>query len=228
MQLAIDTSTGMAGLALVQGYRILAEMTWQCGSNHSVELSPRLVTLLEQSKCDVKSLDGIIVALGPGSFNGLRVGVSEAKGMAFALGIPIVGVSTLEATAYAYAPCRLPVCAVQNAGREEIAAAVYQQKPRKGWQKLQEEQIIKPEQLDSWIKTPTLICGEMNEDTLSKIKKVLKSRALLVGPAGQLRRPAFLAELGQIRMAARQFDNLSTLQPLYLRRPPITERKSLV
>ena len=67
----------------------------------------------------------------------------------------------------------------------------------------------------------------MNEDTLAKIKKVLKSRALPAGPAGQLRRPAYLAELGQRRIAAGQFDNLATLQPLYLRRPPITERKKL-
>ena len=225
MQLAIDTSTGYAGLALVQGYQVLAEMTWLCGSNHSVELSPRLVSLLAQNNTDISEIDCVIVARGPGSFNGLRVGVSEAKGIAFSLGIPIVGISTLEATAYQFAGTGLPVCAIQNAGREELAAAIYQRKPRKGWSCLMEEQIITADLLPGKLTTPAVICGEFNESTALQIKKLFKSNGLMPTPAGQLRRTAYLAELGQIRIAAGDYDNLATLQPQYLRRPPITERK---
>jgi tRNA threonylcarbamoyl adenosine modification protein YeaZ len=225
MQLAIDTSTSYASLAIVQGYHIIAELTWQCGSNHSVELSPRLVHLLVQNKVDIGSIDGIIVAKGPGSFNGLRVGVSEAKGLAYSLGIPIVGISTLEVTAYQFASTGLQLCAVQNAGREEIASAIYQRKPRKGWCRLMEEQITTPDILANRIKVPTLFCGEFDEATASKIKKLSRSKALMPNRSEQVRRAGYLAELGQIRFAARDFDDLATLQPLYLRRPPITERK---
>jgi tRNA threonylcarbamoyl adenosine modification protein YeaZ len=225
MQIAIDTSTGYASLALVQGYQVIAEMTWHCGSNHSVELSPHLVNLLGQCQTDIKSIDGVIVARGPGSFNGLRVGVSAAKGIAFSLGIPIVGISTLEVTAYPFGSTGWPVCAIQNAGREEIAAAIYQRKPRKGWCRIWDEQIITPQLLAQKIKSPTILCGEYNENTARQLKKLSRSWAMMESPAGQLRRAAYLAELGQIRLAAQDFDNLATLQPLYLRRPPITERK---
>jgi tRNA threonylcarbamoyl adenosine modification protein YeaZ len=225
MQLAIDTSSNYAGLALVEGYQVLAEMTWRCGSNHSVELSPRLTGLLAQNKVEINAIDCVIVAKGPGSFNGLRVGVSEAKGIAYSLGIPIVGISTLEVAAYQFFSTGLPVCAIQNAGREEIAAAIFQRKPRKGWSRLFEEQITTLNLLESHVKTPALFCGEFNQETALLVKKIFKSRALLPSPAGQLRRAAYLAELGQIRIAAQDYDNLANLQPLYLRRPPITERK---
>jgi tRNA threonylcarbamoyl adenosine modification protein YeaZ len=225
MQLAIDTSTSYAGLALVQGYQVMSEMTWCCGSNHSVELSPRLVNLLAQNKIEIQAIDCVIVAKGPGSFNGLRVGVSEAKGIAYSLSIPIVGISTLEATAYPFASTGLAVCAIQNAGREEIAAAIYQRKARKGWVRLMEEQITTLDLLAVQIRVPTIFCGEFNPATAAQIKKLFKSKALMPTPAGQLRRAAYLAELGQIRIAAQDYDNLSALQPLYLRRPPITERK---
>jgi tRNA threonylcarbamoyl adenosine modification protein YeaZ len=225
MQLAIDTSTGYASLALVHGYQIIAELTWQCGSNHSVELSPRLIHLLGQNKVEVSAIDSIVVAKGPGSFNGLRVGVSEAKGLAYSLGIPIVGISTLEATAYQFASTGLQLCAVQNAGREEIAAAIYQRKPRKGWCRLMEEQITTPEILAKVIKVQTLFCGEFDQATTLKIKKLCGSKGLMPNSSDKLRRAGYLAELGQIRIAARDFDDLATLQPLYLRRPPITERK---
>ncbi len=100
MQIAIDTSTDIASLALVQGSDVLAELTWRCGQNHTVELYPRLDFLIAKSGLDIKSADCIFVAKGPGSFNGLRVGVSAAKGLAFSLNIPIIGISTLESTAY--------------------------------------------------------------------------------------------------------------------------------
>ena len=126
MQLAIDTSTDTASLALVQDDDVLAELTWHSGQNHSTELLPNLEYLLKITKRDIKAITAIFVARGPGSFNGLRVGVSTAKGLAFSLGIPIVGISTFEATAYPHAGTGLPVCPIFNAGRSEIATATYQ------------------------------------------------------------------------------------------------------
>ena len=225
MQIALDTSTEIASLALVQGSEILSELTWRCGQNHTIELYPRLDMLLTKANLDIKSADCIFVAKGPGSFNGLRVGVAAAKGLAFSLGIPIIGISTLESMAYQQASSGLPVCAVQNAGREEIAVAVYQLKKRKGWCQLAAEQLTTVEALPKIIKNTVVFCGEINSVTAAQIKKIFKTKAVVPGPAAQLRRAAYLAELGQRCIAAGTYDNLATLQPLYLRRPPITERK---
>ena len=99
MQLAIDTSTDTASLALVEDNRVLAELTWCCGQYHTTQLLTHLTHLLDQTKSNLQSTSGIIVARGPGSFNGLRVGISVAKGLAFSLGVPIIGISSLEAEA---------------------------------------------------------------------------------------------------------------------------------
>jgi tRNA threonylcarbamoyladenosine biosynthesis protein TsaB len=227
MQLAIDTSTEYAGLALMRDSEVLAEMTWRCGLNHTVELYPHLDFLMKSANAQMKDLDCIIVALGPGSFNGLRVGVSAAKGLALNLNIPIIGIGTLEAISYQHAETGLPVCAILNAGREEIATATYQLKPRKGWSKIQSDRLITPAMLAQAVKEITLFCGEIKPAVAQQLKKLLKSKAVIPAPAAQLRRAFFLAELGSQRQASGQFDNLSTLQPVYLRRPPITERRKL-
>jgi tRNA threonylcarbamoyl adenosine modification protein YeaZ len=224
MQLAIDTSTEYACLAVVTQNQILAEFTWRCGQNHTVELYSRLNIILEKTRQDLKSADCIYVARGPGSFNGLRVGVSAAKGLAISLGIPIIGISTLSYTGYQHADAGLPVCVIQNAGREEIAAAIYKKK-RKIWSEIVGEHITTLEMLTPKIKDKTIFCGEYNIETARQIKKLFKTRAIMPSQAGQLRRAGYLAELGYQRLLARDFDNLLTLQPLYLRRPPITERK---
>jgi tRNA threonylcarbamoyl adenosine modification protein YeaZ len=228
MQLAIDTSTEYAGLALMREGDALAEMNWRCGLNHTVELYPHVDFLMKSAQAEMKDLDCIIVARGPGSFNGLRVGVSAAKGLALNLNIPIIGIGTLEYTAYQHAETGLPVCALQNAGREEIAAALYQLKPRKGWTQLQADYLTTPALLAAAIKETTIICGEIKPAILLQLKKMLKSKAVIPSSSAQIRRAVFLAELGLQRRAAGQFDNLATLQPVYLRRPPITERRKPV
>ncbi|MFC1861386.1 tRNA (adenosine(37)-N6)-threonylcarbamoyltransferase complex dimerization subunit type 1 TsaB [Chloroflexota bacterium] len=224
MLLAIDTSNDTAGIALVEDSKLLAELTWRCGQNHSVELLPRLSQLLEQAKLDLKSLKGVIVARGPGSFNGLRVGVSTAKGLAFSLGIPVVGIGTLEAAAYQHAVTGLPICSVSNAGRGEIAAALYRKKGGK-WIQLVSEHVTTIESLCAEITTKTVFCGEFLPSITALLKEQLKQKAVIPSSAGLYRRAAFLAELGQQRLEAGDSDNPSTLQPLYLRRPPITKPK---
>ncbi|MBA7469399.1 tRNA threonylcarbamoyladenosine biosynthesis protein TsaB [subsurface metagenome] len=224
MLLAIDTSTDMASLALTQDSKILAELTWHCEQSHSVQLLPNLTHLLNQTGTSLQSITGIIVARGPGSFNGLRVGVSTAKGLAFSLGIPIVGISSLEVAAYPHAETGLPICPIFNAGRGEIATATYQGKNNK-WRQLTSEHITTVEALCSQITTPTVFCGEFTPLIATQLRKKFRQKAIIATPAAGLRRAGFLAELGQKRLAAGNCDNPATLQPLYLRRPPITEPK---
>ena len=224
MQIAIDTSTDTASLALVQDGEVLAELTWRCGRNHSVELLPRLTHLLNQIGANLQSVSCIIVAKGPGSYNGLRVGISTAKGLAFSLGIPIVGIGTLEVEAYPHAATGLPICPILNAGRGEIAAAIYQKKGNR-WCRLIAEHITTVENLCSEITTRTVFCGELAPPVITQMRKQLKQRAVIPPPAARLRRAGFLAELGHQRLKAGNYDNPATLQPVYLRRPAITEPK---
>lgn len=203
---------------------MLTELTWRCEQNHSVELLPHLADLLRQAETSLQSINGIIVARGPGSFNALRVGVSTAKGLAFSLGIPIVGISTLEAEAYQHNETDLPVCPIFNAGREEIATAIYQMKSNE-WQRITDEHITTVEALCSQITTKTLFCGEFISSIAGELKKRLRQRAIISPETAESRRISFLAELGQKRFQAGDYDNTATLNPLYLRRPPITERR---
>jgi len=88
MQIAIDTSTDFATLALVQGYEILGRVDLALRSNHTIELFPRLDFLIEKSNKSLKEADCIFVAMDRGALTGLRVGVSAAKGLAFSLVYP--------------------------------------------------------------------------------------------------------------------------------------------
>ena len=85
MLLAIDTATRVPSLALYDGERVVAEETWRSANGHTVELVPGLVRVLERQRVSPAELKGIAVALGPGSFTGLRIGLGIAKGLALTL-----------------------------------------------------------------------------------------------------------------------------------------------
>jgi tRNA threonylcarbamoyl adenosine modification protein YeaZ len=222
MQLTIDTSTDSAGIALVQEGKVLAEANWRCGQNHTVELLPRLVQLLNEAQIELQSINCVIVAKGPGSFNGLRVGISTAKGLAFSLEIPIIGISSLELEAYQHAETGLPICPIFNAGRGEIATALYQKKDNQ-WRQLIAEHITTVDALCSEISGKTIFCGEHVPLIASQLKERLGQKAVIA--PGELRRASLLAELAKGRLEAGDYDHPATLQPLYLRRPPITQRR---
>jgi len=222
MKLAIDTATEIASIALSCAGEVQAEMSWHAGRNHTVELIPNLLHLLHQAKIELKEIDAIIVAKGPGSFNGLRVGVGTAKGLAFALNIPLVGIGTLEAEAFPYAKTGLPICPVQDAGRGEIASALYQLQKGK-WRRLIAEHITTVEELCPKIVSRTLFCGRFSPHIAQQIEEHLGKRAVVL--KGTIRRAGFLTELGWSRLKKGDVDHPTTLQPLYLRRPAITTPK---
>jgi tRNA threonylcarbamoyladenosine biosynthesis protein TsaB len=228
MQLAIDTSTDIAGIALSSGGEVQVELTWHSQMNQTAELLPSIAHLLKQAKSKIQDIEGIVVAKGPGSFNGLRVGMSTAKGLALALGIPLVGISTLEAEAFQHAFTGRPICPIFNAGRGEIATALYQ-KQRGQWQRLIGEHITTIEELCPQIKKRTIFCGNVPPPLARQLEEMLERKAVILKAAENLRRAGFLAELGWYRLLAGDYDDVATLQPLYLRRPSITlSKKNLI
>ena len=223
MELSIDTSTSWAGLALSQEGQLIAELTWKPGQNHTSEMFPNIDRLLAMAKADIHNMIAIFVARGPGSYNGLRAGISAAKGLAFSLSIPLVGVSTLEIEAYPFAFTGLPICPLQDAGRGEIASALYSLDGN--WKCLKEAYLTTVESLCKEIAVKTVFCGEIPPAAADIIKSTLGPRAIVPEWQERVRRPGCLAALGWLKLSSGQKDNLATLQPIYLRQPPITKSK---
>lgn len=98
--LAIDTATLVSSVALATVDNVLAEITLQTKKTHSELLMPHIAKLLDMAQVAKSDLKGVAVSIGPGSFTGLRIGLSTAKTLAYALQIPVVGVPTLAAMAY--------------------------------------------------------------------------------------------------------------------------------
>ena len=224
MELAIDTSTAFAGIGLSHEGEILAEMTWHAGQNHTVQLMPNISYMLNQMKVSNESLNAIFVARGPGSFNGLRVGMSTAKGLAFALNIPLVGISTLEIEAYPFAFTKLPLYPIHNVGRNEIATATYRQEDN--WTRIKEEHITTADVLCQQIVERALFCGEIPEPVIQQLQERLGDLAIIPDSISRLRHASHLASLGWQQLANGNHDNPASLQPLYLRQPHITQRKA--
>jgi len=222
MLLTIDTSSSLSGLCLAQGKHVIDTFTWQCERNHAVELLPNIANLLEKNHISVASLSGIIVARGPGSFNGLRVGLGCAKGLAFSLSLPIVGVSTLEASAFQFSQQRHPICAMFPAGQNSFSCALYQHQNK--WTCLAAESIVPLGDIQKLVTCPTVIGGDITQETQAHFKAILGENALFLMPT--LSRIASLSTLGENLLSCDQKDDVATLQPLYLRSPHITKAKT--
>ena len=221
MYLVIDTATKILGLALVDSSGLVGELTWRTNQNHTAELIPSLRYLLKKAAIELHDLQGIVVARGPGSFTGLRVGMATAKGLAISTGVPLVGISTLEAWAYPYAATDLAVCPILEAGRGKLAAALFK------WaggliDRVMPEHITSLDDLCPRVREPTIFCGQVSPDVAARLKELLGPRALVVEAEHPDPRPLYLGQLGLQRIEAGQADDPATLEPLYLRRPSIT------
>ncbi|MCA1954734.1 MAG: tRNA (adenosine(37)-N6)-threonylcarbamoyltransferase complex dimerization subunit type 1 TsaB [Anaerolinea sp.] len=213
MLLAIDSSTQMVGLALYDGAQVIGETVWRSQNHHTVELAPAIRDLF--SRCGVTAADlrALAVALGPGSFTSLRIGLAVAKGMALALHLPVVGLPTLDVLVAAQPLCDLPLAAVLQAGRSRLAVGWYRSTAG-GWQADGQATVLTLEKLFNGLTGPALICGELGaleRQTLARHKGVV-----LASPAQSVRRPALLAELAWQRWRAGQVNDGVTLAPIYL------------
>ena len=214
MLLAIDSSTSWISLALYDGISVLYETTWQSQHHHTVELAPAIDQLFERTGTQPIDLTGIAVAIGPGSFTSLRIGVAAAKGLALALKIPLVGVPSLDILAAAQPLDELPLIAILHAGRTRLAYVTYLVEGG-AWQPQHEPAAIDASDLVKTISSPTLIAGELSEEARSVLGRRWKN-AMLAPPARCLRRAGYLAEIGWERLMSDRVDDPITLAPIYL------------
>lgn len=243
--LALDTSTRQASVALCDEERLSGEFTWHVGNNHSVELLERVQRLFAEGDLALSAVDGLAVATGPGSFNGVRVAVAAAKTLAFALRKPLVGVSTLEIAAAQYQQWSGPVCALQEAGRAELYAACYLFESQQNAgvvtycpRQLGAYQVLAPHALAEYLReqiTPQLsaaghaalylFCGEISVSSRQALLELMPEQACFGPTLQSVRRASVLASLARQRLAGQQVDDPLLLEPLYIRRPSITSSK---
>ena len=218
MLLAIDTATHMAGIALYDQNGLHVEQTWRSSANHTVELMPSIVRACKQQGLAPSDLTAVGASLGPGSFTGLRVGLSVAKGLALALNIPVLGVPTLDATAYAHSHGTLPVCAVLPAGRGRWCVAFYQTIAG-DWQRRSDYARMNTDDLVAALQEPALVCGELDVQLVRELRRVTPREVVIANPASAARRTGYLAELAWQRFVAGERDDLASLSPIYLQHP---------
>lgn len=217
MLLALDTATQNASVALYDPRQVWAERCWFSDHNHTIELMPAVQAMLTQLQLSPADLKGVAVALGPGSFTGMRIGLSVAKGLALALRIPIVGVHTLDILAHPFSELRRPTCAFVRAGRGRYCAAIYS-RTRRGWGREGDFHLVNPGELAELAPEGALFCGELDAELRAAIEDRWGPAPRVATPAQALRRASVLAELAWERVAAGQGDNLTTLSPVYLQR----------
>jgi len=213
MLLAIDTATSVTGLALYDASGPRAEATWVSGRNHTAQLLPQVDMLLRHSGTARGELTALAVALGPGSWSGLRVGMSVAKGIALAGNLPLLGVSTLDALAAQHARPGLQTHPLIRLGRERFATALFR---GDGPARQEDDRNVSLTELCATLTAPTLFCGDLDAATEQALRQGLGAKARFPTPAAGLRRPAFLAELAWRRLAVGERDDLVTLEPIYL------------
>lgn len=222
MILAIDTSTDMASIAVYKPAQgVLVEQSWLCGREQTTQLLPNIQRAMSLVGVTVRDLTGIAVATGPGSFSGVRIGLSTAKTLAYSLQIPLWGVPALDALAYSQvAVTAAQVCAVLSMGRHRLAWALYRTKGTR-WQRLTPYSNGTVEEIAAALKqketnVATLFCGEISPETAAVLQQKMGSEAAIAPAAAGVRRASYLAELALQRANRGEADNPATLQAIYL------------
>jgi tRNA threonylcarbamoyladenosine biosynthesis protein TsaB len=214
MLLAIDTSTSQVGIALYDGAQVVGETSWQSSQHHTIELAPAVAELLRRCGYTMDAVQVLGVALGPGSFTSLRVGLSLVKGLALARRLPLAGIPTLDILAAGQPVSKLPLLAAIRAGRGRLAIGWYKGL-KNSWQARGPATVVPVESLIYEIRTPSIVCGEFTAEERQNLARD-EVNVKLVSPAQSLRRPSVLAELAWMRWQKGDLDVPATLAPVYL------------
>ena len=217
--LGIDTATSQAGCAIGGHEGVLASAQCAKGRRHAENLVPSIEFVCSQAQIDLSEIGVVAVDLGPGLFTGLRVGIATAKGLAHALGVPMIGVASLDLLAFAvrFSP-RLIVAAI-DARRSELYYALYRQVPG-GVQRLGEHRVGSPDELVSQLsalRDELLLVGDgigRYRELFETLPKVEIADLGLAHPSA-----ASLVQLAHAQALREEFHQPTELEPIYLRKP---------
>lgn len=219
--LAIDTSTERAGIALTDDERT-AELSWPAGRTQTVSVLPQIEHLLDLCGVHRDALGAVAVAIGPGTFTGLRVGLALAKGLVLARDLPLIGVPTLDVAAAPYTSTDTPVVVAVAAGRGRIVWAAYGHDEGvgegvgEGFDPDYGPVNTLGEELVDWLRDhpQALVAGELSSALRSAL--VAANHQRIESAALSVRRPAALAAIGWRRWQSGDIDDAASLEPVYL------------
>lgn len=231
--IGIDTATATASAALVQEGRLLLEEVRPGHTkfgplspitnrpNHAEIVLPLLDELLKKAGLALSEISAIAVSIGPGSFTGLRIGLSTVKGLAYGWKIPVVGVSTLLAIAARVTDWDGLICPFLDARKKEAYAALFHKKTEI-LERLTEDIVSPPEKIVQYIQSlgdgqPCLFVGDGTKVYGELIKTSLGDGGFLTLGESYSSTASAVARLGEERFLKNDFDPLGTLVPLYLR-----------
>lgn len=223
----MDTSTVVSSVAVANETNLLAEITSGAKLTHSETLQPHIELAMKMADVKREDIGAFAVSIGPGSFTGLRIGLAAAKGMAYAWGVPIVGVPTIEALAANIEAPNVKIGVMMDAQKKNAYFAIYSWQMKDEAMELTKEQSIRIVPIEDAIKR----CGELSEKLDAPfvlvgdiVSKKLMTRSDL--PAGVsvapmpnvMPRAASVARLGLMRLTRGESDNVMSLEPMYIRR----------
>jgi tRNA threonylcarbamoyladenosine biosynthesis protein TsaB len=220
--LAIETSTMLGGIAIMDDLSgLIAEVRLNVKSTHSERLMTEIDHVLKQAEFKVSDIDVFAIAIGPGSFTGLRIGLSAVKGFSYATGKPIVSVPTLEALAWNFPYCRHPVCTMLDARKKEVYSALFKWEDG-GFIRLIDEVSIKVDRVLEDIKLSSdkrvVFTGEGAILYRYKIIEVMGNKAIFASPEKIVPSPANVASIGIKKAIKGEFSEPVSLVPFYIRR----------
>jgi tRNA threonylcarbamoyladenosine biosynthesis protein TsaB len=217
--LGIDTATKIASVGLVGDGEPLNEESCLAHSNHTETLLPLIARLLSHTGISLSEIHGIGVSIGPGSFTGLRIGLSAVKGFAYALGQHVVAVPTLEALARTVTDWEGNVCPLLDARKGEVYAAFFHREGHGRLERLTPDQVCTPHALLDRFATPCLFLGDGVERYGDLIVERCGPAARLLPFATHHPHGLIVAQMAWKRLSQGESDDLSTLVPSYVRKP---------
>lgn len=215
--LAMETSGPCGSIALVTPGRCLAEYSLNSAITHSRRLLASLADLLDDADFAWGDLDGLAVSVGPGSFTGLRIGLSTAKGLAMATGLPLLGIPTLDSLAAQLACTTKLICPIIDARKKEVFAALYQQQEGRELQRITDYLTITPTNLATHINAPTVFIGDGIHAYKDLFLDQLGERATFAPTTIYFARAAAIGMLALERWQAKEFMDPLRAIPLYVR-----------
>lgn len=218
--LSIDSSTPVAGVAIVDERKIWAENFLNTGYTHSEKLLPMIAQTLEQAKLTIADIDAIAVTKGPGSFTGLRIGMATVKGLAQVTGAKLIGIPTLDALAYNLWGYQGLICPILNARRQEVYTAFYEMQ-NNVLVRVSDYVAISPEKLALKLlelDKPIWFLGDGVLEYKELLAARLSEQAHWVPLNNLLTRASSVAILGLEEIKKGKEDDLFSLEPFYLRK----------
>jgi tRNA threonylcarbamoyladenosine biosynthesis protein TsaB len=215
--LGIDTSTSCGSVGLCVDGWIVSEYLLNTAITHSERLLKTIDLILKETKFSFDDLDGLSISLGPGSFTGLRIGLSTAKGLAFASKKPVVGLSTLDVLASQISVTPFLICPILDAKKKEVYTAFYRYEETYSLKRLTSYEAISPEELVKKIEEKTIFVGDGVKTYGEMLRNSLKSLAIFPSPSLHLPHASEIARLGEALLLKGEILDISTLTPIYVR-----------